>query len=306
MSQTSVIEALEGDRVIVIGDTHGHKREAKRANAAAEIYGAAAIVQLGDFAFRYTQEPSTKWFLNTCSTAPCPWIFVRGNHDDTDWLRKSARKSGWDGEDSADRSGIWQIHPNVYWVTDGSYFNLLGRRCLGVGGAYSIDWNRRVAGYTGWHDETISQRLVYADWEPAEIMFTHDAPRGIRFIEDIFSWICNKDDKPSMANRRVLWEIFKQVEPKLLMHGHFHVHYSEKFCGTRVIGLANNAAWAEYKPTDRNRRDGFDLGVLNMSDLSFEVIDYDTRMKLREIRGEGEFAGVQNVEVERPPLDDNF
>ncbi len=199
-------------KALVLGDVHADISHIKFAQRKAKENHCEYIIQLGDFGYF----PQTDWgqaFLKECSSlciAGVPIFFIDGNHDDH-W---SLSQEG----------GIFKVREGIYHLQRG-YSWLLGRRkCLALGGAYSIDRNSRVLGVSYWEEETIKYRdlELASRAEEVDFLFTHDCPLESPLEDYIPLFDCNH----TISNRRCLDIAVSNANPRMVIHGHYHLRYS--------------------------------------------------------------------------------
>ena len=223
------LDTAKMKQVLLQGDTHSEPTSAENANRIALETGVDAIVQAGDFAYKYDTIEKGRRFLEECSKGPVPWIFIRGNHDDTKWLRDFNN-----GELIGDTP--IEIYPNVWWCPDGTVLQFANKTMLMVGGAISVDSDERYGGVEYWEDEGIPYGLLYQDIPKADILVSHDAPSEVAYkvIDGT-----NKEDSMSDSNRRTLQEIFEASGAQTLIHGHYHHGHETDHENRKFIGLGH-------------------------------------------------------------------
>lgn len=220
-------------KVLLVGDLHRNVQAVERANEKALDNGCDLIFGLGDFGYNYTGP-----FMDRIMDAQTPWAFIRGNHDDTNWIREAA------DVDSMAEGEPTEVAPNLTWVPDGAMLDWDGVKVLCVGGAFSIDKAHRVPHVSWWPDELTSRaaedRAIRAG--KADILLAHDVPyfEDSR-LEKAIRPVGYKVDEASKHNRMRLREIHNSAQPDLTVHGHFHTHYwDERY---RVLGLDMEMEW---------------------------------------------------------------
>lgn len=227
------------DVIAFAGDWHANALWANRAVKHANLNGASIILHVGDYGYDY-RSSFVHAMEEVCADHDMLILFVRGNHDDPDLL---------DGLPSNDE-GFKPLSKHVWYIPQGTAWTWDGIKFLGLGGAHSVDKPRRVQqdsrhGSTSWWPrETIStvDAFTTAYQGRADVMLTHDCPAGV-VIPGLRAggW-----DPAQLAlahrHRERLYEIVRKVQPKLLVHGHYHRRYTGLAdIGTsepvRVVGL---------------------------------------------------------------------
>lgn len=156
--------------IALLGDIHGNAVRLASAITHAQETGATALVQLGDFGMFPKSEQS---FKRACAHATIPVYFIDGNHDDCQrWVQYQ------------DVFQIWE-DTNLFYVPRGAVMELDGRIIAFMGGAGSIDKNRRLR--EGWHwdeNENISpdevlRLLENTNGKNVDLFLTHCPPNSV-------------------------------------------------------------------------------------------------------------------------------
>lgn len=197
-----------------IGDVHGKWKIYKNL-----IKGVEKSLQVGDFGVGFRNPMTDKEYSNPPydHMKKGEHYFIRGNHDNP---------------------AVCSRHP--FWVKDGG--SAFGRNDIFcVGGAMSIDKDRRTEGYDWWHDEELTYGELcgimdaYELVKPA-IVVSHECP------ESVISKVCHvkgmyKYDIPSVTRR--CFDNFLEIhKPDLWIHGHWHLSHITICQGVEIIGLA--------------------------------------------------------------------
>lgn len=222
-------------KILAIGDTHCNTSAiCNVAIPQARKNDCEYIVQCGDFGY-LEHEDDGRRFLHKVSKHLVRnnliMYWIDGNHDNHPKL--------WAEYPPGD-DGLCLIRPNLFYVPRGTVFKLGHVTCLGLGGAFSIDreWRLEQEKKSGkpltwyWPTEMITSGDCATACEnaerygPIDIMFTHEAPTGLdipgHHADDKWRWPL------SNINRDFLREVFDEVQPKLLIHGHHHRRYTWK------------------------------------------------------------------------------
>lgn len=111
------------------------------------------IVVCGDIGLGWNgADKEYKYVLEWLSNRPESFLFVRGNHDNTDVIRNHSKSTCGDGKVVRLVSGTLcnpcygdKIYKNVYWVPDAAILDLCGDRSLVIGGSASHDIDNLVS-----------------------------------------------------------------------------------------------------------------------------------------------------------------
>ena len=205
------------NNIILVGDIHGDANGFATVfiNELCSKFPNTAVVQVGDLGLM----PGVRGGFDRNSKFPANFKFIRGNHDKPEECR---------------------LHPN--YIGDYVCETLSnGTKVMYVGGAYSIDSLRRVAGHDWYPDEQIDileMNLVlqtYLEFLP-DIMITHEAPAFMhRFLLD---HVGRKDATVFFNNTAELFnQMFAKHKPSAWYHGHWHTDYELEVSGTKFCGL---------------------------------------------------------------------
>lgn len=258
----------EPTRVLIAGDWHGNLEWARavlgQLPALMPEGPPWTILHVGDFGVwpgrvgdRYLAE------LGDCLRGMnARLLFVDGNHEDFEQLE-------WH---RLNNHGLHMTptpigRGEIVWLPRGTRWKWHDRWWVAAGGAVSIDRAFRRAGRDWWPEEEISE----ADHERiaapgrAEVMVCHDAPTSVpmSFGQWPSGWDI-ADRARADAHRDRLQAIVDEVQPSLLLHGHYHRYHDVtvpmSHGGVRVIGL------------DRDDSLAGNYRVLNVATMNLEAV----------------------------------
>lgn len=222
--------------ILACGDTHGGLLAVHAALAEAKAGTADWLVQVGDFGYWEHSRHGVE-FLDACSLFATrdgvPLVFLDGNHENHPLL--------WERYADSDKTaeGFWTIRPNVYYAPRGHRWTWGDKRFLALGGAYSIDRQWRTLGSSYWLTEEISDEdeALAKEGGTVDVVFSHDAPISVDPLRG--RSLVFPETEPT---RRRLERVVEATRPDLLVHGHWHVRYSDTFTHrdgftTRIEGL---------------------------------------------------------------------
>lgn len=195
----------------VTGDTHGSEYDASRFSFKNFPNGKKMtkddyIIILGDFGYIFAQEedPFEKYWLDWFNDRPFTTLFLDGNHENFEALKKYPIKE-WKG------GKIQEIRPSVYHLMRGQIYDINGKRIFTFGGAKSQDKETRTEHINWWKEEMPN----YMEYEEAEknlekvsntvdFVLTHCAPTSVvkkidssyskDQLTEYFEMILNKKD----------------------------------------------------------------------------------------------------------------
>jgi len=242
-------------RLLVAGDTHGNLDWIGTLCKLAARHGCQGIVQLGDFGFWPDQQVwrselrlviNNRWLDAVAAVAARHNVWLRvldGNHDAHPLARHAY---------PADDNGVRPIRSGVIdWADRGSVWAWCGRRFAALGGAVSIDKEWRRPEVSWWSTEEITEDELQALVDRAgdtsvDVLLTHDAPE----LPPGFGELSNSTLAAACRrSARMIEAAADALQPKVLVHGHFHASYRrtvDRSWGTyRLVGLASDEEAAE-------------------------------------------------------------
>jgi predicted phosphodiesterase len=272
---------------MLLGDTHGNTTfVVQNAIPAALEAGVEWIYQVGDFGYwEHTKEG--EYFLNNVQEelvkAGLKLVFVAGNHDKTSIIaRKYSRVEG-----------FYPVRASIWFAPNGTRWEFEGKSFLALGGAYSIDKDWRLeqevmrarnlavkSPMRGSYSEDYIfrdclERTAETLWFPEEEMTDEELDGYLAELKGQQVDVILAHDKPlaanppikllaineCVANQRRLQKAVNILQPKLFVHGHLHVRYTDNIrCGdndafTRVEGLGAdvsnfNQLRSDWQPSD--------------------------------------------------------
>lgn len=201
-----------------IGDIHGNTR--RYVDIANESPDGISI-QVGDFGMGFSIDYDILTKLNGEN------YFIRGNHDSPNKCHEYLN--------------FGKNNTRLSWVEDGMIWNYRNKLFLFIGGAFSIDQERRVDGVSWWHDEelTINQFNIIIDkiskYPRFDYIITHDCPElGCKKIDKYYKNFTHWNSR----TRHALQSILEINQPKHWIHGHWHISKNYKLGKTKVYSLA--------------------------------------------------------------------
>ena len=230
-------------KVFFAGDCHGNVSYLKDCVEKAAEAGAEVVLQVGDFAENYTAH-ITKGVEKLLVAKKLTLMFACGNHEDFGTLRSLPTMAG--------RTGIKMLSPHILYGSRGGVHTLSdGTRVVFAGGAISVDRELRKSGARRgkwWPEEVISEGDVQQCLAAgtADIVVSHDSPSEATLPDVVYRNVLERGLRQDCEDNRVqLQRIVDGLQPKLLVHGHYHHYYEDTLddTSTRVVGLSK-----EFRP----------------------------------------------------------
>jgi len=162
-------------------------------------------------------------WLRESRKSPRPTVFIKGNHEDFEWL--DARHDP-------------EVLPGLVYLQNGRTLDIRNQagdtvRVGGVGGCYGpSDYQRlsdRLQGYARRH-YTADEVERLAGTGSVDIVLTHDAPAGVRFQR-------HRRSAGHVSEAAGLDVLLARVRPRVCIFGHYHTRVDAKISGVHCIGL---------------------------------------------------------------------
>lgn len=196
----------------IIGDIHGKWYEYQLITENIQHDS----IQVGDFGIGFGQGDYWHDRVNDFHRSG-QHRFIRGNHDAPEICKNEM----------------------VGCIKDGTVEN----NVMFIGGAWSIDWQYRTEGVSWWRDEELSVREfselidVYNVAKP-DIVISHDAPTLASYRMFIKSGKTLGGKTLHLTRTgEALQAMFEIHQPKLWLHGHWHIDTDMVIDGTRFLCL---------------------------------------------------------------------
>ncbi|WP_158301582.1 metallophosphoesterase family protein [Paenibacillus mesophilus] len=174
-----------------------------------------------------------------------PVYFIRGNHEDFEWLAEISSRSSHPTE-SIDPFGLFA------YVKDGTVIKTDGPTIAFLGGV-----DNKIADSRSIDEEAYRKLTSYPRGE-INILVTHDAPYGA---------IINEDGE--LRGSQMLLELIETIQPKYMIGGHFHhMNGPKTFGATTYLGL-NLIIYHKADETGTVKPGSFALLDTDNGELSF-------------------------------------
>lgn len=236
-------------KIAIAGDWHGITEAMLSGMRYAARHGADAVIHVGDFAFRFSAQFLSE-LAEQVRISGVPIYFIRGNHDDRDYLDSFL----------TDSYSPAEIVPGVFYVPDGAVVSFGNTDIAFLGGAYSVDRARRVLGETWWENEEPDADAVqhFVDGGiQAPVMVVHELPRNALNVNGRHHMI------ETLPSREMTQKAIDAVRPKIVFNGHMHVRSTQD---VRFTG-----EWdATFRLETLDKHDGDD------ADLASNIVFFDT------------------------------
>ena len=232
-----MIDSSVNQIVLVIGDSHGDIKHVKRMIEKAKRLNVKILLHVGDWGFLWRFKEELSRLNDRLVDAGMEMWWLDGNHENYALLA--------DFGCTPDDLESTYIASNVKYLPRGFRFEIGNTSFMSFGGATSVDRYRRTPGTSWFREEAItSSQMAQAGSDPVDVFLSHDCPDQVDMLEAFLSTTAHfwPEDalRDSHWNRVLLGEVVDEVQPRLLIHGHYHHSYEGRRGPTRVIGLDCN------------------------------------------------------------------
>ena len=213
---------------IITGDKHGDFR---RVDAMCGLTGTTKddlLIILGDAGINYFGGMRETEFKQSLAKLPIMMLCLHGNHERRPESLGFYQETQWHG-------GVVYVQsefPNLMFAKDGEIYNIGSKKCIAIGGAYSVDKDYRIKRNLGWwpdeqpSDEIkrrVEDRLDNENWR-VDIVFSHTAPLKYEPREMFLSFI--DDSKVDKSTEIWLDTIEDRLDYDQWFCGHYHTNKS--------------------------------------------------------------------------------
>lgn len=120
--------------IYLTGDTHGNFKRIKRFCEENHTNVDDILIVLGDNGVNFTGGARDKWLKTSLANYPITFFLIRGNHDRRPSSLKTISKVSKFGNEC-----YTEEYSNIYYGIDGKQYLFDEKKCLVIGGAYSVD-----------------------------------------------------------------------------------------------------------------------------------------------------------------------
>ena len=192
------------------------------------------VLLLGDIGLTYGDFDNV-YLKELMSKSPHTYVVMRGNHDKRYHKFAKQEKYGWVFDSWAGNTICYQKqYPNILYIKDeGGVYNINGKSCFFIPGAWSIDGMYRQAHGLPWeYDEELSlleqyQIVKIVNENRIDYVFSHDCP--YRWQEELKEFFLPIKVKPRIGFNLFLNNVLGDLKNLDKWYfGHYH--------GNKIVG----------------------------------------------------------------------
>ena len=207
--------------IYITGDTHGDFQRIEKFCCDNKTKPSDVMIILGDAGINYFGDERDYIKKRFLKNLPITLFCIHGNHEMRPQKISSYKEQLFNG------GIVWaeDDFPNILFANDGELFDFNGKKCLVIGGAYSVDKYYRLSrGFKWFEDEQpdeeiknrVKNRLAEIDFK-TDIILSHTCPRKYEPIEAFLPGLDQSMIDKSTEN----W--LDEIEEKTI--------YSKWYCG---------------------------------------------------------------------------
>ena len=207
----------------ITGDKHGDFRHIERF-CRTDTSKDDVMIILGDAGINYYQNTRDRSLKQRLENLPITLFCIHGNHE----IRPQNISTYHEKLRNGGRVLVEDEYPSLLFAIDGEIYDLGGRQCIVIGGAYSVDkFYRLERGWGWWQDEQPSEAIKqYVEKQLADtgnkidVVLSHTCPRRYEPTEVFLSFI----DQSSVDKSTEAW--LDTIEERIFYDkwccGHYH------------------------------------------------------------------------------------
>lgn len=212
-------------RTYITGDVH---RQFKRVQDFCSIRKTTredVLIILGDAGINFYLDDRDQQLKEELSQYPITLFCLHGNHEERPYNIESYITKIWHGG----MVYYEEEYPNILFARDGEIYDFEGKKCIAIGGAYSIDKMYRLINNIPWFPDEqpspnikkyVEQKLENANWE-VDYVLSHTIPKS---HEPTWTFKMQIDEELlDKSTERWLDELEEKLSYKRWFAGHYHV-----------------------------------------------------------------------------------
>lgn len=215
--------------IYITGDTHGEFYRIEEFCKEYETTTDDIMIILGDAGVNYWLNDRDTRLKNELLELPITLFCIHGNHEERPYMIDTYEEKEWNGG-----MVYWEAdYPNILFAKDGEIYDLGGKKCIAIGGAYSIDKDYRLRVGAPWYETEqpsneiknyVEAQLDKVDWQ-VDCVLSHTTPLP---YEPRWAFLpgYNQDAIDKSTENWLAW-IEENLSYDSWYAGHFHVDSDE-------------------------------------------------------------------------------
>ena len=226
----------------ITGDTHGDFRERISFCERNRTTKEDIMIILGDAGINYHSNNGyqhlDKELKEKLEKVSITWFCIHGNHEQRPYAIDTYEEEIWHG-------GVVYVErefPSIKFAKDGEIYDFGGKKCIAIGGAYSVDkWHRLISyqhnPYTPWFDNEqpsdeikayVEQQLEKVGWK-VDYIFSHTAPKKYEPEEAFLPGIDqSRVDKTTEEWLDKIEDKLNKMKYERWFLGHYHIEKEDE------------------------------------------------------------------------------
>lgn len=213
-------------RFFLTGDTHGNFNRINYFCQKFETTKDDILCILGDAGINYYLGKKDYMLKQILRDMPITFFCIHGNHEERPFNIQTYKIIDWNGG----KVYYEEEFPNLLFAIDGEIYNINGKSCLVIGGAYSVDKNYRLLnGWAWFKDEQPSKEIMkYVEKQinkqrKFNLVLTHTCPIN---TEPRHMFLTGIDQtKVDKTTELFLQRVANWIDFDAWYFGHFHGHW---------------------------------------------------------------------------------
>lgn len=213
----------------ITGDTHGDFERVFQFCEEYETTTDDVLIILGDAGINFGLNDRDTRLKQELAQLPITLFCIHGNHEERPYMIDTYEELEWN-------QGIvyWEEdYPNILFAKDGEIYDFEGRKCIAIGGAYSIDKYYRLRNGWPWFEteqpseeikDYVESQLDKAEWR-VDCVLSHTVPLP---YEPTWAFIpgVNQASVDKSTENWLAW-IEENLSYENWYAGHYHVESQE-------------------------------------------------------------------------------
>lgn len=213
-------------RFFLTGDTHGNFNRINYFCQRFETTKDDILCILGDAGINYYLGKKDYMLKQLLRDMPITFFCIHGNHEERPYNIQTYKIMDWNGG----KVYYEEEFPNLLFAMDGEIYNINGKSCLVIGGAYSVDKDYRLSnGWAWFKDEQPSKEIMkYVERQinkqrKFNLVLTHTCPINTEPKHMFLAGI----DQASVDKTTELFlqRVANWIDFDAWYFGHFHGHW---------------------------------------------------------------------------------